>query len=626
MANNTIYPYGTGGQMPSGIPIVNDLITGGANKALSAEQGVVLKGMTNSNVSIDLTVMGVILGVIVSNGNWSGSQTNHESIQVPVKPGQKYKMVANASQSSFYAFFTQVSFWVNGGTPSYSSSQSGRIELSANEDVEITIPSDTNYLYIALKNGGTNQEPQSLVLIEEKEEYIQNEVTVSSKRIVGSPIEFANYESDSFSFTGSSSQAKIEKVGENGYLLTNTTKATGKYFLYKLPEGLVDGEVYRIQFDYKSWLSASWALSAVDATGATQNQPVRALQVPASGEGHLSWDFTYLNGDAYLRLASNSQESGRCLLIQNLSVAKDNLSIGDISSRLLSTDRFMNAGTYLPYNGKRIDVDEGAYQYASFMTSVATHQSAACYGDYMVSFTDKMATIRLYNLKTKTLLATVSQSALDSLHHCNQSFFGNQFYQSGDAFPLVYITVNNNGSVAGGYLEAYRIVPTMGSTDYSSFTITLVQTITLPLMSDSNALGNANFAFDERSGFLYTYSRNNRSAADNYLRLRITKWSMPKLSQGNVVFSDNDILDSWETGTIAENNQGAAIKNHLLFIFRGGGGLGYVYVQVFDLTEKSTVAIIDLYKDGFTMEPEGVFFWGNTLCTTNTTIYRFFFK
>lgn len=39
MANNTIYPYGTGGQMPSGIPLVNDLTTGGADKALSAEMG-----------------------------------------------------------------------------------------------------------------------------------------------------------------------------------------------------------------------------------------------------------------------------------------------------------------------------------------------------------------------------------------------------------------------------------------------------------------------------------------------------------------------------------------------------------------------------------------------------------
>ena len=39
MANHTIYPYGQDGELHDGYPIVNDLVTGGADKALSAEQG-----------------------------------------------------------------------------------------------------------------------------------------------------------------------------------------------------------------------------------------------------------------------------------------------------------------------------------------------------------------------------------------------------------------------------------------------------------------------------------------------------------------------------------------------------------------------------------------------------------
>lgn len=42
MANKTVYPYGTDGQLPSSIGIINDPTTGGADKALSAEQGKVL--------------------------------------------------------------------------------------------------------------------------------------------------------------------------------------------------------------------------------------------------------------------------------------------------------------------------------------------------------------------------------------------------------------------------------------------------------------------------------------------------------------------------------------------------------------------------------------------------------
>ena len=42
MANKTVYPYGTEGRLPSSIGLVNDLITGGVDKALTAEQGKII--------------------------------------------------------------------------------------------------------------------------------------------------------------------------------------------------------------------------------------------------------------------------------------------------------------------------------------------------------------------------------------------------------------------------------------------------------------------------------------------------------------------------------------------------------------------------------------------------------
>lgn len=53
MANTTIYPFGTDGQLPSSIGIINDLDTGGADKALSAEMGKTLKGLIDN---IDFTL------------------------------------------------------------------------------------------------------------------------------------------------------------------------------------------------------------------------------------------------------------------------------------------------------------------------------------------------------------------------------------------------------------------------------------------------------------------------------------------------------------------------------------------------------------------------------------------
>lgn len=48
MANTNVYPFGQNGTLPLGSAIVNDLTTGGVNKALSAEQGKTLKGLVDA--------------------------------------------------------------------------------------------------------------------------------------------------------------------------------------------------------------------------------------------------------------------------------------------------------------------------------------------------------------------------------------------------------------------------------------------------------------------------------------------------------------------------------------------------------------------------------------------------
>lgn len=48
MSNQTIYPYGTDGELPSSIGLINDLVTGGVDKALTAEQGKILKNIIDS--------------------------------------------------------------------------------------------------------------------------------------------------------------------------------------------------------------------------------------------------------------------------------------------------------------------------------------------------------------------------------------------------------------------------------------------------------------------------------------------------------------------------------------------------------------------------------------------------
>ena len=53
--NTTVYPFGPNGTLPASVGIVNDLVTGGADKALSAQMGVELGKQTKKACAIDIT-------------------------------------------------------------------------------------------------------------------------------------------------------------------------------------------------------------------------------------------------------------------------------------------------------------------------------------------------------------------------------------------------------------------------------------------------------------------------------------------------------------------------------------------------------------------------------------------
>ena len=81
MANNTIYPFGPGGQTPVTIPIADDLVTDRADIALSAKQGKVLAemiettGLQCAEVNEDgifFVDNGLNVGVRISGGGVDG--------------------------------------------------------------------------------------------------------------------------------------------------------------------------------------------------------------------------------------------------------------------------------------------------------------------------------------------------------------------------------------------------------------------------------------------------------------------------------------------------------------------------------------------------------------------------
>ena len=157
MANETIYPFGQGGSLPSGYPIVNDYHTGGADKALSAEVGKEIGeavfGVSNGWMHIDLSGLQVITGGIASGQFWEDSGT---SVLLPVNPGKRYKIVASQNYGSNYCFLKNNTL-TDGVAPSFAAGYSDRVVLSDGETVIVTAPEDAISMWIRKTwQSGTN--------------------------------------------------------------------------------------------------------------------------------------------------------------------------------------------------------------------------------------------------------------------------------------------------------------------------------------------------------------------------------------------------------------------------------------------------------------------------------------
>ena len=273
-----------------------------------------------------------------------------------------------------------------------------------------------------------------------------------------------------------------------------------------------------------------------------------------------------------------------------------------------------------------------AYLYIDqISTDGIAHQSAACYGDYAFFISNKMINVMVYNMRTNQKIFTLKQNPLGTgtIYHCNQACFGTQKYSEEDPFPLLYISQFQNKNNRC-FITVFRILPTSadGDQEYTAFSFERIQTIFFPVATDENCLNNANAVIDTDHHFIYTYSRNNNSAADNFRKCKISKFNLPKdIISGTIYLTNNDILDSFFINTSAINMQGGAYHDGQLYIGRGAPAVSYVNLYIIDLVNQKLCYTIDLLNNGYTWEPEGAYFYNNDLYFgASKRIFKFSFK
>lgn len=437
MANTTVYPYGTDGQLPSSVGIINDLKTGGADKALAAEQGKVLGERTENYIDINFSDFGELPGS-VSTTTWNNTD-QHSHIQIKVNPGETYLIKGNAVNYSRYAFFTELAKMVAGGTPPFVPGYGTTYFVNPNSEGSFTIPDGCNYLFVALQNKASSVDytPQSIKLYREIKDIVadgDNDIRRDFNWKFGTWPELFDYATATVL---SNDTSKITIVKDNGEIVVNNIASTaGKYALIKLPESLVAGELYYMTIDYTAGFNkdaTGWWLGFVDSS----YQPTSGGRYLYPGIDHNKTvlTFRYKAGDIYLRLASTSQNTGAKVVFHSISITNEP-TVANLSSRVSTLEENASGGDM-----------ENLIRQARYVASSPTIQPLVLlhfsdiHGDTLAA-----DSIKKFATKYSSYIDDIVQTGDTVYYYWNSSGQGYEWYQQHGIPEALFVLGNHDGA------------------------------------------------------------------------------------------------------------------------------------------------------------------------------------
>ena len=602
MANSTVYPYGTGGSLPTSIGLVNDLKTGGMDKALTAEQGKYIGDTIGVYVPIDLTQF-TEQNCSLGSSKWynNGSQKH---IAIPVSVGDKYVLKAvnyggdtSSSNNGWYVFVTDSYSppYANNGTIPYVGN-SVRISLSIGSAENLTVPDTAAYLILTVVDGAGVRVAWSLT---KDNTDTQTPILQSIETLNGG---ISDLDNTIYGLEGN--------VPFNAGQLT-TTAAISRYYAFAR-RAVSPGDVMTIKLnDYTTYKVGIVVATIPEWTGATIDDT-----------GWKTADITYVSpASGYIRYAIARVDNTDISLAEGEAAISELSLVSHLNGLVDVVDDLVSPPSRIPmdvlgtstYAGKKVDVSGHSYTHAQVgtLTTIAqARQGFAVFGDYLFQCHNTNASIVVFKLSTATNLQTLTLTA-DADNHANNAGFGSQYYDAGDPFPLLYIS-----SQAQKKLYAYRITGTEGS-----FTITLVQTITFNV---PYFYANVNIDATNERGIVVGYSQNSwQSATDN--KMYCCCFDLPALSEGDVAVS---LFYNEFTFPFIYAAQGGVGKYGKLYAAFGNtsAGLNIGGILVIDYILRNVETFIDLNAVG-NLEPEGVGLWddGMVFTTQAGAVYKLTF-
>lgn len=524
-----------------------------------------------------------LLGAYINatQNKWA-TTSNTDSFLLPLIPGRKY-LVKGFSSACRIAVLASDDVTI-GGEPEYATGYKALVGIEAGETYSFIAPADAAYLNVNYTLSSTKIVPSFIV-----GEYDIPDMVVDSGRIIRQVTGCMGRFVDAR--TGSSTFGLSLKATNNDWYAGDPILVRGyKRVRYEAVYNSTSNNYYDKGGDvfYDKDLNPIAAGVRVIKRAGVSNIGVLEMEIPADA-WYFRQTFTTANTTSHIELIKEGEsDSGEKAFV---------------------------------YYGQPVNLGN-EYDFTVFANNSMLGQSSARYGDYLFIVSDLLAKVACYHLPTKQLLYTLTTGITSESHwHCNQSSFGSKFYDENDPFPVLYISMQNNAN-GRGEAHGYRIIPAYTDGQISSFSISLVQIIYLPEMTDENCLGNPNVAFDVKAGYMWAYCRNENAEAANYRLAHFAKFAIPELTSPEVTLEDTDILEQFSDDWSMLYAQGGFIRNGKLVIMQGYANAGFINCRVIDLyLEKRQVSWLDLYKDGFRQEPEGVFWWDGKIMTNCASAY-----
>lgn len=584
--------------IPEMVEIVNNLVSGGVDKALSAEMGKFIGAVIGKYQEANLNNYAEQNCSLGSN-SWYGSG-KHKAI--PVSPGESIKLTmaeysghTSGNYNGWYVFAT------SSYNPPYSDGNAipktgsdNRLAAPVGVELTLTAPNNAAYLIITTKDGagiypvwkvkGSFEPTENLTdRVDVIEDKVENLVDI----VGGNPTEI---EADWSEWNSSPS------TPTRGFKICLSTTVLGGVITVKLR----NYNTYKIGVVIQN--GTGWASPTITDTGWRTADIVKTIAANEVGYN--------------IRVSVGRIDNGS-VNIADLEAVVNELSFvytagaGGLVTKVENIEKELSTSVYripivkmggFDYVGKKIDVSTHRFAISDLgvVTSPGSaRQGFAIFGDYLFQCHNTNNAIVVFKLSTGQTIQTILLTA-NANNHANSATFGNQYYSSADPFPCLYVSSEGESKV-----YVYRITGTEGA-----FSVSLIQTLSF---SVDYYYPNLHVDAPNNRGVIVGYKQNSwQSPSNNNMIARC--FDLPYVTAGDKTLSKPYNEFSFPFLYAA---QGAFGQYGKLFAAFGNtsAGLEIGGIVVIDYILKNVESFVDL-KAGGNFEPEGVGWWDDALIIT----------